>query len=67
MSKDMKAEGGFHAAVVDDVPEDTDVFYVLTRQPSIPEIIATRNYVYRIDVTGSILYLGKTKDILKQK
>lgn len=63
--KDMKPEMGFHTAIVDDVPEDTDVFLVLSRQPVIPEMIATSNYLYRIDVKGNITYLGKAKDLLK--
>jgi hypothetical protein len=32
---------GYHTHVLSDVPEDTDVFYVLTREPSEPEYIAT--------------------------
>jgi hypothetical protein len=63
--KDMKPEMGVHIAVMDDVPEDTDVFLVLSRRPAIPEMIATKNYVYRIDVEGNITYLGKSKDLLK--
>jgi hypothetical protein len=35
--------GGYHTHVLSDVPEDTDVFFVLTRQPAVPEIIGTRN------------------------
>jgi hypothetical protein len=34
--------GGFHTHVLSDVPEDTDVLYVLTREPSEPEFIGTR-------------------------
>lgn len=63
--KDMKFEMGYHIAVVDDAPEDTDVFLVLSRQPAVPEMIATSNYLYRIDVKGNITYLGKAKDLLK--
>ena len=66
MPRDVKPEMGFHVAVVDDVPEDSDVFYVLSRKPTIPEMIATRNFVYRIGVTGTIDYLGKAKDVLKK-
>lgn len=65
--KDMTVTMGFHTAVVDEVPEDTDVFYVLSRKPSIPEMVATRTFVYRIDVTGSITYLGRAKDLFKGK
>src|SRR6267142_2055339 len=33
--------GGVHTHVLSDVPEDTDVFHVLTRQPSQPEFVGT--------------------------
>jgi hypothetical protein len=46
--------GGFHSHVLSDVPEDTDVFYVLTRRPAMPEFVATRSHVYEIQVDGSI-------------
>ncbi len=55
---------GFHTAVMDDIPEDTDVLHVLARKPSIPEYISTRKYMYRIDVDGTIKYLGLTKEVL---
>jgi hypothetical protein len=50
-------ESGFHTAVLDDVPEDTDVFFVLSRKPNVPELIRTRKYVYRIERDGTINYL----------
>ena len=53
----QKAEAGYHTAVLDDVPEDTDVFHVLVRKPSVPEWVATRLYVYRIETDGAINYL----------
>src|SRR5688572_16494521 len=67
MPKDSKPEMGVHVAVVDDAPEDSDVFYVLSRKPAIPEMIATRTFVYRVAVTGTIEYLGKAKDLLERK
>lgn len=48
---------GFHTAVVDDIPEDTDVFYVLARRPAAPEWIGTRKYVYMVEVDGTIKYI----------
>lgn len=48
---------GFHTAVLDDVPEDTDVFHVLSREPSAPEYVMTEKFVYRIEVDGTIKYL----------
>jgi hypothetical protein len=50
-------QGSFHTAVVDDIPEDTDVFHVLSRHPSIPELIATKQYVFQIETDGTINYI----------
>jgi hypothetical protein len=61
------AAGGYHTAVLDDVPEDSDVFHVLTRRPSVPEYIASRKYFYEVETDGSIKYLGETKKVLKSK
>lgn len=54
--KGTTLEGGVHTHVLSDIPEDTDVFYVLTRKPSIPEYIATKNKkLYIIETDGTIL------------
>jgi len=46
---------GFHVHVLSDVPEDSDVFYVLTRRPSIPEFIGFNGkVVYEIMEDGTI-------------
>ena len=58
---------GFHTAVMDDIPEDTDVFYVLSRKPSAPEWIGTRKYVYKIEVDGAIKYVSTTEAFMKTK
>ncbi len=49
-----KAAGGFHTHVLSDVPEDTDVFYVLVRKPPGPEFIGAGKRVFKIDVDGTI-------------
>lgn len=49
-----KLEAGTHTAVLDDIPEDTDVFFVLTRTPRIPEYVVTEPFVYRIETDGVI-------------
>jgi hypothetical protein len=54
----------FHTAVLDDVPEDTDVFHVLARTPRVPELIASKKYMYQIAVDGTITFIGKTEDIM---
>ena len=60
-------EAGYHTAVLDELPEDTDVFLVLSRKPSVPEWIATRTYIYRIDPDGKINYIMPAEKFLKQK
>lgn len=51
---------GFHTAILDDIPEDTDVFHVLAREPKIPELVVTEKFVYRIAADGTIIYLMTT-------
>jgi hypothetical protein len=50
-----KVVAGTHNHVLSDVPEDTDVFYVLTRKPSIPEYIGAGKHVYKVQVDGTIV------------
>jgi hypothetical protein len=45
---------GSHTAVLDDRPEDTDVFHVLSREPKLPEYIVSRSYFFRVDLDGHI-------------
>ncbi|MCM3872383.1 MAG: hypothetical protein ND895_17000 [Pyrinomonadaceae bacterium] len=66
-SPDTKQVGGWHTAVLDDIPEDTDVFHVLSRQPSVPEWIGTKQYVFRIETDGTINYLMTTEEFKKIK
>jgi hypothetical protein len=63
----QKVEAGYHTAVLDDIPEDTDVFHVLVRRPSVPEWIATRQYVYRIEIDGAINYVMTTEAFKKSR
>jgi hypothetical protein len=54
-----KLEAGYHTHVLSNVPEDSDVFYVLSRKPSIPEYIGTMDKtIYIVQVDGTIL-IGK--------
>lgn len=64
-SENMKA--GVHVAILDDVPEDTDVFHVLSRKPSVPQLIATKKYVYQVETDGTIQYLGEAEKIFGNK
>ena len=57
----------FHEAPLDNVPEDTDVFYVLVRDPSMSEMVATRQYLYRIETDGTINYLMTMDEYTKTR
>ena len=63
--KDATPDSGYHTAILDDVPEDSDVFHVLTRTPKIPEWVVTNKYVYQIKPDGSLLYLMTREAFLK--
>lgn len=63
--KDTVPETGFHTAIVDDIPEDTDVFHVLARSPKIPEWVVTAKYVYQVKIDGSIIYVMTREAFLK--
>ena len=52
---------------MDEVPEDSDIFHVLARKPSVPEWIATKSFVYRIEPDGKIRYLMTTEAFTKSK
>jgi hypothetical protein len=55
LPKGATPAGGYHTHVLSDVPEDTDVFHVLTRKPPQPEMIRTRSRkLYKISVDGTI-------------
>jgi hypothetical protein len=55
LPKDTTPAAGIHTHVLSDVPEDTDVFYVLTRQPSVPEYIGTlKKKLFIISTDGTI-------------
>lgn len=50
-----KFAAGFHTHVLTNVPEDTDVFFVLTRKPLVPEMIGTgKKQMYEVETDGTI-------------
>ena len=51
-------QAGTHTAVLAEIPEDTDVFHVITRTPRVPEYVMTDHFIYRIDTDGKINFLG---------
>lgn len=57
-------EAGVHTAVLDNVPEDTDVFHVLVRQPRVAQYVVSDAFVYRIETSGDIRLLGRREDVL---
>ena len=63
---DQQLAAGMHTHVLDNTPEDTDVFHVLTRKPAVPEIVVTEESIFGIDVDGKIQYVGKPKEVLKK-
>jgi hypothetical protein len=46
--------------MLDDVPEDTDVYHVLAREPKVPELVVTQKFVDQIVPDGTIKYLMTT-------
>jgi len=58
---------GIHTHVLDDTPEDSDVFHVLTRKPSVPEMILTKQFVFQVNPDGSIKFQGNAEEVLKKK
>ncbi|HXQ70664.1 MAG TPA: hypothetical protein VN844_09265 [Pyrinomonadaceae bacterium] len=60
-------KAGYHTAIMDQIPEDSDVFHVLARKPSMPEWIATNMFVYKIEPDGKIRYLMTTEAFRKLK
>ncbi len=52
--KEIKVAVGYHTHVLSDLPEDTDVMLVLTRQPQMPEIVVAGAYMFTIDTNGKI-------------
>ncbi len=57
----VKMESGYHSHVLSDVPEDTDVLLVVTRQPKVPEIVVTQHFMYTIATDGKITVADRPK------
>ena len=50
---------GYHTHMLSDVPEDTDVFHVLTQHSRIPELIGTEHFIYEVEPDGAIKIVDK--------
>ena len=51
---DQHQVSGYHTHTVSELPEDTDVLYVLNRKPSMPEFIATGKQLFVVAKDGTI-------------
>jgi hypothetical protein len=47
----------FHTTVLDEVPEDTDVFLAMTFQPPVTHTIGTKHFMYGISPDGKVVFL----------
>ena len=56
-----KTAAGFHTHVLSDLPEDTDVFHVLTQDPPLPEFVRTPHFTYKVSADGTIQIEQKRK------
>ncbi len=56
-----KAVAGFHTHVLSDLPEDTDVFHVLTQDPPVPEFVGAPHFTYQVKADGTIQVEEKRK------
>jgi hypothetical protein len=53
--KDAKKIAGVHTHVLTSCPEDSDVFYVLSRKPSMPEIVVTGEHEMYLVLTDGVI------------
>ena len=56
-----KAFVGLHTHILSDLPEDTDVFHVLTQDPPVPEFVGTPHFTYQVKADGTIQVEEKRK------
>jgi hypothetical protein len=55
--EDTRFTAGVHNTLTSEVPEDTDVYHVLTRQPRVFEYVFTPRSLYMINEDGSIRFV----------
>jgi hypothetical protein len=60
---DQRPEFDFHTHILSNIPEDSDIFYAVTRKTELGEWVITEKYAYDITPTFSIDYLGETKQV----
>lgn len=59
LPKGSEPVSGMHSAIMDDVPEDTDVLHVLLRRPQLPEYVLTEHWLYQVNEDGSIRFVSE--------
>jgi len=59
-AKGKKLVAGFHTHVLGNLPEDTDVFHVLTQDPCVPEMVGTPHFLFKISADG-VISIEKSK------
>jgi len=52
--KSSTPAAGYHSHVLSNLPEDTDILLVLSRQPRIPEYVGAGGHVFEIETDGTI-------------
>jgi hypothetical protein len=58
---DATVQSGYHTHILSDIPEDSDVFVVLSRKPLIPEYVGSKTAIYVVNTDGSIRFVEKMK------
>jgi len=52
-----KVDNDLHTAVLDEVPEDSDVFFTMSRQPAVNHFVISKHFVYLLYPDGKAIYL----------
>ena len=52
--------------LLDNIPENTNVFLLLMRKPDAPEMVLTKPFVFQVHADSSITYAGKSRQVLKR-
>ena len=60
----MGLAGAYHTHVLNNLPTETDVAFILLNPQLAPHYIMGQNWMSRIDADGTITILGKTEDVL---
>jgi len=56
-----KLTAGYHTHVLSEIPEDSDVFCVLSRRPAMPEYVGSQTAIYVVNTDGTIRLVKRMK------